>query len=148
MLELHADRELQLARVGGDIDTGSLSYRSILLDVAARQAKVDVIERVKGVHSELEYDALFDWEVLLHGDICVEEMRSEDAVPANVPDLIQTRRSKHRTQGLLVIIRKTIAGEAGYVRFKSRRLTVDHTRCRAWNTCVARAIRERERKTT
>ena len=54
MLELHAGRELQLARVGGAIDTGSLSDRSTLFYIAAGEAKVDVIECVECVHSELE----------------------------------------------------------------------------------------------
>ena len=74
-----------------------------------------MIERVEGVHTELEVDALFDREVLLHGNIRIEEMRSEDAVPPYIPDLIETRGSKHRTQGLLVIIRKAVAGKTGYM---------------------------------
>ena len=104
MLELNPGRELQLTRVGGAIDTWSVRNRSILFDIAAGKAKVDVIERVEGVHTELEIHALFDRKVLLHGYIRVEEMRSEDAVPPYIPDLIETRCSKHLPQGLLVII--------------------------------------------
>src|SRR5258708_18598240 len=73
-------------------------------------------------------------------------MRSEDAVPPYIPDLIEARGSKHRTQGLLVVIRKTIAGKTGYMFLESTRITIDHTGCRSWNACVARAVRKRKRK--
>ena len=72
----------------------SVADGSILFDIAAGCAEVDVVEDIERIHSELNRRHLVDREVLRHCQIRVEEMRSKDTVPANVSDLVQTRRCK------------------------------------------------------
>ena len=75
-LKLNPDRELQLARVGCAINTGSLSDRSILFDVAAGEAKVDVIERVEGVHIKPQSDPLGNAELFVERNVGLEVLRT------------------------------------------------------------------------
>ncbi len=138
---------MQLTWVGGSIGEGPIRNRSILLNIAARKAKVYVVERVECVHTELEVDALFDREVLLHGYIRVEEMRPEDAVTARSSYLIKGCRRKPRPQRLSIVVGKTMAGISGDVFLEQTRTPVGVTWRRARNTCIARAIGERKWKT-
>jgi hypothetical protein len=63
-LELHASGELHLTWVSCIARPRSARNVSGTLDVAARKAKVDVVERVERIGSELECDPLFDRKVL------------------------------------------------------------------------------------
>ena len=68
--------------------------RTILIEVAARCAVVDVVEHVEEICFELYGRNFTDGEVLLHRQVRIEKMRTEDAVPSYISDLVQTRLCK------------------------------------------------------
>src|SRR5260370_29454887 len=89
-LELHTERELQLARMRRAIREWSVADRTILIKVAARRAPVDFVEDIVEICAELHSRNLMDQEVLLDCHVRVELMRTEDAVPSHISNLIQT----------------------------------------------------------
>ncbi len=88
-LELDTARELQLSRIGRVIGVGTARDRAALVDVAVRHSPVDVIEGVITICPELKRDLLTNGEVLLHSDICVEEVGPKGGVSSGSPDLIE-----------------------------------------------------------
>src|ERR1700704_3713986 len=88
-LELHTERELQLARMRRTIWEWSVADRAILIDVAAGCTVVDMVEDIERIHTELDRRNLVDGEVLLDRQVRIEKVRTKDAVPAYVTDLVQ-----------------------------------------------------------
>src|SRR5579859_4737190 len=75
-LELEPGRELQLTGVGRAAREGSRGDRATLIDVAVGGCPVDVVEGVEAVGAQLEGDSFPDEEILLNGEIRIEEVRA------------------------------------------------------------------------
>jgi hypothetical protein len=80
--ELEASGKLQLTRYCRTVDARAAGNGTGGLEVSAWVTEVDVVERVEGVHAELEDQALPDGKVFLQGQVRVGEVRTEDTVTA------------------------------------------------------------------
>lgn len=146
MSELRTQRELQLTWMRRTIWEWPVANRSVLVDVAAGAAEVDMVDDIERIHTELDRCHLADGEVLLNRQVHIEQVRSKDAVPSDVSDLIQAGHGEGGAQGLRLEVDQAIAGEAGDMRLERAWVSVDLARHAARYLITARAIAERKGK--
>ena len=112
ILELNADCELQLARVGGSTGSRPRADRTVALDVATRVAEVDVVEGVECVRTELEGIPFPDREILHRRHVSIEESRSPGVVASAVSDIVETGVGEAIPQTLRLIVGQVVARTA------------------------------------
>ena len=143
--ELEAHGELQLAGIRSSIFPGSRADRSLALDIARGTSVVDVIEEIECVHPELSEHGFVDGEVLLYGQIRIEEVWSKDTVSSDTSNLSKACRCKYLPQRLSIKEAEIVSREAGDVRMELARISIDVARSVAGYARGASAKGERER---
>src|SRR5438552_18893793 len=78
--ESYANAELDLPHQGIGSDAGDLAIARTAINAVGRLAKVNVIEHIEELSSELRVHPLSDAEVLEYGKIRIEEVRAGELV--------------------------------------------------------------------